>query len=307
MNWSAELPRPGLGQRLLAGWLRTSTWLVFRSGMHPVVPPRLQRGVLRLATLTAPRARGVRSDPGVLGGVPCEWLRGERDNGWVLLYLHGGAFMVGSPRTHRAITSHLARQTGARVCALGYRLAPEHPWPTAADDALDAYRALLEQGQSPDRIVIAGDSAGGHLTLTTALRLRDAGLPGPAALVCFSPVTDLSGATWHEPAGGDPLITTAWVEQGVNGYCPPGVDRSAPLLSPLHADLAGLPPLLVQVGEDERLLGQSLGLRDCPGLDLHLEVYPGQWHVFQINCGLLQVAALAMQRVAGFLKERGCQ
>ena len=307
MNWSAELPRPGLGQRLLTGWLRVSTWLVFRSGMHPVVPPRLQRGVLRLATLTAPRARGVRIEPGAPGGVPCEWLKGERDNGWVLLYLHGGAFMVGSPRTHRAITSHLARQTGARVCALDYRLAPEHPWPAAADDALDAYRALLEQGQPPGKIVIAGDSAGGHLALTTALRLRDAGLPTPAALVCFSPVTDLSGATWHEPPGGDPLITTAWVEQGVNGYCPPGVDRGAPLLSPLHADLAGLPPLLVQVGEDERLLTQSLGLRDCPGLDLRLEVYPGQWHVFQINCGLLEVAALAMQRVAGFLGERGCQ
>ena len=155
--------------------------------------------------------------------------------------------------------------------------------------------------------MLVGDSAGGQLTLATALRLRDEGLPLPAALVCFSPVTDLTGETWHEPPAGDPLLNRAWLGQGVDAYCPASVDRHSALLSPLRADLSGLPPLLVQVGEDEHLLSQSLRLRDSAGLDLRLEVYPGQWHVFQINCGLLAVAALALRRVAEFLGERGCR
>ncbi|WP_373388168.1 alpha/beta hydrolase [Pseudomonas alcaligenes] len=308
MTRSVELASPpGLGQRLLSGVLRGSTRLVFRTGLHPRLAPSLQRRVLRLATLLAPPARGVRIESARLAGVPCEWLTAARDNGWVLLYLHGGAFMVGSPQTHRAITSALARLGELRVCALDYRLAPEHPWPAASDDALAAYRALLAQGQPAERIVIAGDSAGGNLTLNCALRLRQLGLPQPAALVCLSPLSDLGGGTWHEPPAGDPLITAAWLRQGIDAYCPPGVDRRDPLLSPLFADLHGLPPLLVQVGEDEHLLQHSLRLRECAGLDLQLEVYPGQWHVFQINCGLLDVATLALRRVAEFLGERGCR
>jgi monoterpene epsilon-lactone hydrolase len=307
MTWSVELPPSSLFQRLLTRLLRASTWLVFRSGMHPRLAPSIQRRVLRLATAIAPAARGVRSEAGVLGGVACEWLSPPQDNGWVLLYMHGGAFMVGSPRTHRAITTNLAKRTGLRVCALDYRLAPEHPWPAAADDVLAAYRALLDQGQPAERIVLAGDSAGGHLALTCALRLREQELAQPAALVCLSPVTDLSGAVWHQPPAGDPLVTRGWLEQGVDAYCPSGVDRLQPLLSPLRAELHGLPPLLVQVGEDEHLLEQSLRLRERAGLDLRLEVYPHQWHVFQINCGLLAVADLAMGRIVEFLRERGCR
>ena len=307
MTWSVELPAPSLAQRLLTTLLRACTWLVFRSGMHPRLAPHTQRRVLRLTTAIAPVARGVRIEPGMLGGVACEWLSPPRDNGWVLLYVHGGAFMVGSPQTHRAITTALAKRAGLRVCALDYRLAPEHPWPAAADDVLAAYRALLEQGQPAERIVLAGDSAGGHLALTCALRLREQGLPQPAALVCLSPVTDLTGSVWHEPSGGDPLITRDWLQQGIDAYCPSSEARSQPLLSPLRAELHGLPPLLVQVGEDERLLEQSLRLHDRPGLDLRLEVYPGLWHVFQINCGLLAAADLAMGRIVEFLGERGCR
>jgi acetyl esterase/lipase len=307
MNWSVELPAPGTAQHLLAAMLRTCTRLVFRYGMTPRLAPHIQRRVLRLATLIAPRASGVSITAGQLSGVPCEWLQPARDNGWILLYVHGGAFMVGSPQTHRAITSHLAERSGARVCALDYRLAPEHPWPAASDDVLAAYRALLEQGQAAARIVIVGDSAGGNLALNCALRLREDGLAQPAALVCLSPVTDLSGACWHEPPAGDPLISRTWLEQGVSAYCPAGLERGTHLLSPLQADLHDLPPLLVQVGEDEHLLQQSLALHDKPGLDLRLEVYPGQWHVFQINCGLLASAALAVDRIVEFLRERGCR
>lgn len=307
MNWCVELPPASRAQRLLSGLLRGVTRVLFRGLMRPAVPLLMQRALLRLATLLPPRARGVAIRPGRLGEVPCEWLQGARDNGWVVLYLHGGAFVLGSPRTHRAITSHLASLSGARVCAVDYRLAPEHPWPAAVDDALSAYRALLAQGQPADQLVIAGDSAGGQLTLSLALRLREAGLPLPAALVCFSPVSDLSGATWHEPPAGDPLLGRAWLEQGVRSYCAGQPDLRAAWLSPRYASLHDLPPLLVQVGSDEHLLTQSLALQEHAELALRLEVYPGQWHVFQINCGLLQVARLAMQRVAAFLKEQGCQ
>jgi acetyl esterase/lipase len=172
---------------------------------------------------------------------------------------------------------------------------------------LAAYRALLEQGHPAARIVLAGDSAGGHLALTCALRLREQGLPQPAALVCLSPVTDLTGSVWHEPPGGDPLITRDWLQQGIDAYCPTSEARSQPLLSPLRADLHGLAPLLVQVGEDEHLLQQSLRLGEHPRLDVRVEVYPGQWHVFQINCGLLAVADMAMHRIVEFLGERGCR
>ncbi|MBC9250364.1 alpha/beta hydrolase [Pseudomonas alcaligenes] len=307
MTLSVELPRPpGMAQRLLSALLRGSTWLLFRSGFRPGVLPATQRRLLHLATRIAPVARKVRIEPGHIGGVACEWLSPPTDNGWVLLYLHGGAFMVGSPQTHRSITSYLARHGQLRVCALDYRLAPEHPYPAAPDDVLAAYRALLAQGQAAERIVIAGDSAGGNLTLTAALRLRELGLPQPAALVCFSPVTDVTGANLPEPPAGDPLLQPAWLGQGVDAYCPPGVERRAAALSPLYADLRGLPPLLVQVGEDERLLPQSLLLQEQAGIDLQLECYPRQWHVFQINCGLLDIADLALQRTLDFLRQRGC-
>ena len=180
MNWCVELPPASRTQRLLSGLLRGVTRVLFRGLMRPAVPLLMQRALVRLATLLPPRARGVAIRPGRLGEVRCEWLQGARDNGWVVLYLHGGAFVLGSPRTHRAITSHLASLSGARVCAVDYRLAPEHPWPAAVDDALSAYRALLAQGRPADQLVIAGDSAGGQLTLSLALRLREAGLPLPA-------------------------------------------------------------------------------------------------------------------------------
>ena len=311
MTWSVELPPPaGWLQRLVAPVLRGFTWLLFRSFFQPRVTAQVQRRLLGLFTRITPVCRGVRIDRGELGGVPCEWLRPEQDNGWVVLYLHGGAFIVGAAQTHRSLTSYLARHGAMRVCVLDYRLAPEQPFPAAGDDALAAYRALLAQGQPAARIVIAGDSAGGNLTLATALRVRELGLPLPAALVCFSPVTDVSGATLHQPPAGDPLLQQAWLEQGVSAYCPAGMDRRNPALSPLYAELQGLPPLLVQVGEDEILLRQSQLLAEramAAGVACQLELYQRQWHVFQINCGLLPSADQALQRVLDFLRQRGCR
>ncbi|WP_240008834.1 alpha/beta hydrolase [Aquipseudomonas campi] len=310
MTGSVELAAPtGRRQCWLAPLLRGMTWLLFRSFFQPRLSAQVQRRLLRLFTRITPVSPGVRIEPGELAGVSCEWLRPAQDNGWVLLYLHGGAFIVGAPQTHRSLTSYLARHGNLAVCALDYRLAPEQPFPAARDDALAAYRALLAQGQPAERIVIAGDSAGGNLCLVTALHLRELGLPLPAALVCFSPLTDVSGATLHQPAAGDPLLDEAWLEQGIGAYCPAGMDRRDPAVSPLYADLQGLPPLLVQVGEDEILLRQSQLLAEhalAAGVDCELELYRRQWHVFQINCGLLPSADQALQRVLGFLRQRGC-
>ncbi len=226
----------------------------------------------------------------------------------MLLYLHGGAYLIGSPATHRNITSHLAKRCGMAVCALDYRLAPEHPYPAALEDALAAYRELLAQGHTAAQIVIGGDSAGGNLSLITALRLKQLGLPLPAALVCFSPWTDASCNQLHKPPAGDPLLHPAWMQQAVGLYCPAGLDRRDPGLSPVYADLTGLPPLLIQVGEDELLLNDSLRLAEqakAAGVTVKLERYAGLWHVFQAHAGMLAVADLALARVAGFLQKQG--
>jgi monoterpene epsilon-lactone hydrolase len=164
-------------------------------------------------------------------------------------------------------------------------------------------------GYTPSQIVIGGDSAGGNLSLITSLRLRDLGLPQPAALVCFSPVTDFTGAQLHEPPAGDPLIHLKWVEQALALYCPAGLAHDDPGLSPLFADLHGLAPVLVQVGEDEILLNDSLRFADkaqAAGVDVQLQRYPHLWHVFQAHAGMLNAADFALAEVVSFLRERGC-
>lgn len=305
MTAFVDLPHPpGTTQRLLAGVLRTTLRLVFRGLIRPGMPISGQRAVLRtLTSLTLP-ARGVTRTAGHLGGIPCEWHRPQQDNGQVWLYLHGGGYLLGSPATHRALCGALARQCGLSVCAIDYRLAPESRYPAPLIDTLAAYQALLDQGYRADQIIIGGDSAGGHLSLTTALELKERSQPLPRALVCFSPVTDLSFEHMHEPPAGDPMISRAWIEQARGLTAQPGADPHKASLSPVFADLAGLPPLLLQVGEDEVLLNDSLRLAEraqSAGVAVRLERYPGCWHVFQAHVGVLHVADLAIQRVADFL------
>ncbi|HCG0403071.1 TPA: alpha/beta hydrolase fold domain-containing protein, partial [Pseudomonas aeruginosa] len=175
-------------QRLRAGLLRGCLRLLFRGLVRPPMPVALQRGVLRGLSLATRNAGGVVRERRSLAGVPCEWLRPRgAEARRRVLYLHGGAYLIGSPATHRAITTHLARRCAAEVCAVDYRRAPEHPFPAARDDALAVYLALLEAGHSPRRLLLAGDSAGGHLALSLALELKARGLPLPAGLLLFSP------------------------------------------------------------------------------------------------------------------------
>ncbi|MDQ4251944.1 alpha/beta hydrolase fold domain-containing protein [Pseudomonas aeruginosa] len=290
-------------QRLRAGLLRGCLRLLFRGLVRPPMPVALQRGVLRGLSLATLGAGGVVRERRSLAGVPCEWLRPRGvEARRRVLYLHGGAYLIGSPATHRAITTHLARRCAAEVCAVDYRRAPEHPFPAARDDALAVYLALLEAGHSPRRLLLAGDSAGGHLALSLALELKARGLPLPAGLLLFSPWTDLGCQRLHTPAAGDPLLSRAWLESAVRLLLPADAEPGSAALSPLHADLAGLPPLLVQVGEDELLRDDSLRLAQRAGeqgVAVRLQRYAGCWHVFQAHAGVLASADRMGVRLLG--------
>jgi monoterpene epsilon-lactone hydrolase len=309
MTVSTEFITPASEQTFLRSFLRGSLRLLFRGLVRPPMPIAGQRWVLRMLTAISPAPAGVIRTQGTLAGRGCEWHRPACSNGSVFLYLHGGAYLIGGPNTHRAICAHLAKRGQMDVCALDYRLAPEHPYPAAREDAVAAFQALLEQGYRPEQIVIGGDSAGGNLSLTTSLYLRDQGLAQPAALVCFSPVTDFTGEQLHQPPAGDPLLCKAWVEQAVGLYCASGVQTDDPGVSPQFADLKGLAPLLLQVGEDEMLRNDSLRFAQKAyeaGVEVHLQRYVDLWHVFQAHAGLLKVADRALADVVSFIRARGC-
>jgi acetyl esterase/lipase len=264
-----------------------------------------RRRLGRIARLTLP-AGGVTCTRTILGGVPGERLqaRGPTPPLDAVLYLHGGAYCVGSPATHRSITTRLARLTGASVFAADYRLAPEHPFPAAVDDAVAAYRGMLSTGLTPDRITIAGDSAGGGLALATALRLRDLGQAVPAALVLFSPWVDLGAPDRGPEPAGEVMISLPWVNECARAYLG-GKDPADPLASPINGDLRGLPPTLIQVGQDEILLQDSRRLRQALAAaagEVSLQEYPRRWHVFQSNAGVLADADRALESAAAFIR-----
>lgn len=295
------------GQRIIAGLLRSVTratvMTTFRAG-RPVGQQRRRLGYL--ARLSLP-PRGVSFTPGDLGGIPGEWVEvpGQSAARLGLLYLHGGGYCVGTPATHRTITGHLAARCAARVFAVDYRLAPEHPFPAALDDAAAAARAWLQGGLDARDLVIAGDSAGGGLTLALALTLRDTGLPLPRALVLFSPFVDLTLDHLPPPPSGEVMLTRPWLEECSHAYLA-GRDPLDPLVSPIAADLRGLPPTLLQAGSDELLLGDSRRLfqgLQTAGVPARLEVYPRRWHVFQLNAGMLADADRALDAVARFVRE----
>ncbi|KQQ06702.1 alpha/beta hydrolase [Methylobacterium sp. Leaf121] len=230
----------------------------------------------------------VRVEPIDAHGVPAEWTStptadGER----VILFLHGGGYVSGSLKSHRHMVAQAGREARARTLALGYRLAPEHPFPAALDDALTGYRFLLASGIAPARIALAGESAGGGLALATALSLREAGLPLPGCLWLSSPWVDLAltGASMESKAAVDPLLGRTYLSELASLYLN-GADALGPLVSPINADLAGLPPMLIQVGSAETLLDDSVRLAAVAGatdIAVHLEIWPHMihaWHLF---------------------------
>jgi epsilon-lactone hydrolase len=241
------------------------------------------------------------------GTVAGEWFAPPVvDDKRILLYLHGGGFITHLPSAYRAFARRLGNALGAQVLLPEYRLAPEHAFPSGVDDCLDAYRWLLAQGFDPKRIVIAGDSAGGNLALVTAIRIRDEALPAPGCVVMLSPVTDFTGASASNQYNlkRDPLLVPELQEFLLAAYAP-GVDASHPWLSPIHADFAGLPPLLFHAGSTEIIVDDSIRAADkarWADVPVELEVWPDMAHVFQMMNALPEAGA-AIAKIGRFVRQ----
>lgn len=244
-----------------------------------------RQGLETLSALT-PIAQDINVKKTSMDGIHAEWVIAPNAvDDRVFLYLHGGAYIMGSCNTHRYLASKLSKSTGARVLVPEYRLAPENPFPAAIEDAVKVYRWLLSSGVSPESIIIGGDSAGGGLTLATLLSLRDENEAMPALAVLLSPWTDMEGT-------GESMETRAdvdpWLSPGASRATPViyirDLDPRHPLVSPIYADLSGLPSMLVHVGSDEILLGDSARLVDrarAAGVEVTFKVWDEMWHVFQ--------------------------
>ncbi|HVQ68765.1 MAG TPA: alpha/beta hydrolase [Bradyrhizobium sp.] len=241
------------------------------------------------------------------GSVDGEWISPANvpeDN--AILYFHGGGFRLGSVTSHRDLMAQIALASGCRVLAINYRLAPEHRFPTALDDALVAYGWMLDRGLKSENVAFAGDSAGGNLVLAAMLALRERGLPLPVSAVLMSPWTDLAatGSSYVSRAEADPIHQRSMILALAKNYLGGQGDPYDPLVSPLYADLAGLPPLLIQVGDRETVLDDSVMFADlarAAGVDVSLEVWDGMIHVFQMFGAELPEARQAIASIAGFL------
>lgn len=240
-----------------------------------------------------------------LAGVTLEHLTPAIRERRVVLYVHGGGFAMGSCESHRALASRIGMACRARVVVPEYRLAPEHPFPAGLDDLVAVYRALLSTGTPAEQIIVVGDSAGGGLAVSTMLRARDAGLPMPRALVLLSPWLDLtcSGESMRTRADIDPWLNPSMCEAIREAYLA-GTDPAHPLASPLAADLAGLPPMLIQVGDQEILLSDAERMFErarAEGIEVELEAYANLWHVWHMFAPMLPDAVEAIERVGAYV------
>jgi acetyl esterase/lipase len=262
----------------------------------------------RMEWLVPPPPRGTRTEKLQIGGVPAAMITvREARPDHTVLFLHGGAYVVASFRNYGHFTWRIGRAARARVLAIDYRLAPEHPFPAALDDAAAAYRWMLDHDCKPERILIAGDSAGGGLTLALMLKLRDEGAPLPAAAVALSPWTDLAltGASLHTNAVRDPMLVASEVPRFAKMYIG-DADAKNPYLSPLYGDPRGLPPTLIQAGGDEILLddaGRMAEKMKDAGCRVDYQIWPGMPHVFQLLVPVLPEANAAVERIGAFVRQ----
>ncbi len=251
---------------------------------------------------------GASSEAVDAGGVKAEWITAPgAAPDRVILYLHGGGYVLGSIDSHRDLCERYSRAASARVLALDYRLAPENPFPAAVDDATAAYRWLLDQGIAPAHIAIAGDSAGGGLTFATLVALRDAGTPLPACATPISPWVDLeaTGDSMALRADVDPMVQKEMIQQMGHTYTAGG-DLRNPLAAPLHADLSGLPPLLIHVGSRETLHDDAARMAEkarAAGVDVELDVWDGQIHVWHVFASRLDEGEEAIQQLGAFVRK----
>lgn len=269
-------------------------------------PLKMQRYLLSdILPSFAPKVPGVSYESFDISGIPAEWIIPEgADNDHIIFYLHGGGYVIGSIRSHRKMVSRFASAARCRALMIEYRLAPEHAFPAALEDALTSYRWLLSQGYEPGKIAIAGDSAGGGLTAATLIALRDAGEPLPAAGMLLSPWTDLTGTSetlktvgWRDPVL-NPKLGVKWA------MCYLGdADPMNPLISPIYADLTGLPPLLIQVGTSEMLLDDSRVFAERAqkhGVPVELDIWEGMFHVWHAGAPTVRESNEAIERFGNF-------
>lgn len=280
--------------------MRTTVRLTAPRILNPAVPVSTQRRLLDLVGGLGVHPRGTRIERTTLGGRPCERIVVVgADPGRAVLYLHGGAYTVGGTGTHRALATNLAAASGATVHLLDYRLAPEEPHPAALEDAVAAYRELSGLA---DTVCLAGDSAGGGLALALLTRLRDTAEPLPVAAALISPWVDLTLAHVEDDPR-DPVLRVAWLRSSAEAYAA-GADLGSPELSPLFADLAGLPPMLVQGTSDEILVGDVerlvTALRSA-GVRVDYQRLEGLWHDVHLQAGLVAASTEAVTAVGRFL------
>lgn len=281
----------------------------FAKSSEPVdLPLEVERQQWEAAVEAANQALEVIITPVDLDGVPGEWVRDADTAGTgIILHLHGGGFTSGSCKTHRELASRLVQAARLPVLLVDYRLAPEHPCPAAVEDAVTAYRWLLQNGFSAPQIVLGGDSAGGGLVMAALVRLRNEGLPLPAAAFLMSAWVDLAltGSSMQTQAHLDPLTSYADLYKAAQLYLGQTAPKE-PLASPLYAGLHGLPPLLIQAGEHEVLLSDSLRLAEkaqAAGVEVQLEVWDEMWHVWH-GWPALPEAQEAIAHIAKFIHQR---
>ena len=282
-------------QYLLETGLRQTMIRLVRPMLNPAIPVALQRTLIAQAYRSSTAPRGCRFECYPVASVPVTQTVYNNNVNSVVLYLHGGGYILGSPSTHRGVTGYLAKTSGCQVIAPSYRLAPEHPFPAALDDAEAVYLALLEQDFKPENIAFAGDSAGGGLALALAMQLRDKQLPLPSSLTVFSPWTDLTQQELYVPEC-EPVLQSRWTAKAAKLYAG-SEPLTNPMISPVFGDLSGLPPLLIQVGSQEMLLNDAERLAHAARRDhvqTTIEIFNSLWHVFQVHAGHLDRAASAM-------------
>ncbi|HET7097842.1 MAG TPA: alpha/beta hydrolase [Casimicrobiaceae bacterium] len=282
-------------RRMLASKPRPVGWIERRARIEEVGGSSPAADDIRLTTVDCDGVRG-------------EWsLAPGSDASRVLLFFHGGGYCSGSIVSHRRMVTEAGRAAGMRTLAIDYRLAPEHPYPAAHDDAMTAWRFVRKQGVAPANIVVGGDSAGGNLTIELVNRLRSSGESLPACAWLASPWTDLtmSGASITSKDADDPLIHKAYLEELASAYAPPPLDRNDPLISPLFSDLRGFPPALIQVGSAETLLSDATRFAEAAGnadVEVTLEVWPHMIHAWPLWNATLREGREALAHGGEFMR-----
>jgi acetyl esterase/lipase len=269
-------------------------------------PEQMRAFIDRVTAILLVPTRGVTRSNTTLGGLAglrIEPKASNSDRG--LLMFHGGGYVFGSPSVYRHMAGRMAKAAGATVHVPSYRLAPEHPHPAAIEDGLAAYRAILDDHE-PDRLAVGGDSAGGNMTLAVLTAARDEGLPMPACVVLMSPWTDLTatGDSWTTNVDSELLIRPEVMQRATEWYCGDR-DVGDPRLSPLFADVRGLPPMIIQVSDEELLYSDSTALAEAAGaagVDVRLEVSNGMWHVWQLQAPVVPEARASIESAGAFIR-----